>query len=290
MNKKMQKTKNQHYIPQMVLKNFSNYSNKTKHKEIFQYDIYKKSTRMVNIKDVCKKRNLYEFKNNNQQQLTNLVEKYFSLYERKWNIVFEKIMNNKKINQEQISYIYLFMILQFLRVPFNINGLTNKIQSDIPYLTNEQATNIVLLNFFNEDIKSINIFKECVEEFSQFQIHIYHSNYPLFINDTHLVVPFIVDPYKKDINEYIPYNNWVSQAFIATISPKCCIVLSNDMNKKIYKKMDNNMAKYINEQYFILSDRFIYMNAWNYQKLNKEYLSLMTPKNPYLYRNSCLEY
>lgn len=269
MKTKTQKTKNQHYISQMILKNFSNSPENSKHKEILQYDIYKKTTRMVDIKGECKKRNLYEFKNNDNQSCFNYVEKYFSFFERKWSVIFNKIINKKEVSEEEKIYLYLFMTIQFLRTSCNIKVAQDLLKefSQNSSTSDDQRKNYILLNFFGimgvGEIMQNTFFEEFVNNLKEYTLNIYRSEYPLIINNTNIVhFLSISDPLNKE-KRY--------SYFIATISPSVCVILSDNKKERMYIDMPKEMSMFINQlvinEQINTNNRYLLMNKNDFENI-----------------------
>lgn len=116
----------------MILKNHScSFENKNFY--IYQYDKQDDEIRKINIKDICKKNYLYEFKNEDNQIIPNtqnLIENLFSIYENKWARVIRKIKDDKPLSDEDLCYLYLLIAYQYLRVPKSIDFLTKKIEEN----------------------------------------------------------------------------------------------------------------------------------------------------------------
>lgn len=95
-------TKKQHYIPRMLLKRFTTFHVPMRKPLIYQYDKNKDIERLVDIYDICRKKNLYEIKNESgiiSHKEINLIENGFSRLESVWNKIIDKIEQNKTINQ-----------------------------------------------------------------------------------------------------------------------------------------------------------------------------------------------
>ena len=115
-----QYTKKQHYIPRMILKNFTCSDISAKKFLVHQYDKDKNIERLVDIYDICRKNNLYEFKDKNgiiKEDLRNLIENFFSYFEPKWSKISKKISNYEILTEEDSTLLYLLFIFQFLRLP-----------------------------------------------------------------------------------------------------------------------------------------------------------------------------
>ena len=75
---------------------------------------------MVDIYDVCRKKNLYEIKNESgiiSHKEINLIENGFSRLEFVWNKIIDKIEQNKTINQNDRCRLGVLLVLQLIRVP-----------------------------------------------------------------------------------------------------------------------------------------------------------------------------
>lgn len=258
--KKKQTTKKQHFIPQMVLRNFC-ITSQDGSKKLLQIDTLAKSRRLVIPKEICQRKNLYEYKNENNEnvkEVINFIENCLSHYEREWNNIFNKIKKFEPLTPENCGLLYLFMIIQWLRVPKNIDNIQNGLKLSYPDLKDFQAINLVRSLIFPSNcsgFKNNDIFQYYIKAVCCFKnIHIYHSKEPLIINDSYLSMPLICSIDSRQ--------NYLVHGWFATISPNTCIVISNRSDPELYKELPNNFSNYINDYYKRTCERFIYSQPY----------------------------
>lgn len=86
--------KRQHYIPQMILRNFTYFRVPMAIPRICYFDTFTKQTKLVTPKDICCKNNLYELKNDSDEFIyENLIENNLSLLEKEWSLIINKLKN-----------------------------------------------------------------------------------------------------------------------------------------------------------------------------------------------------
>lgn len=104
----------------MLLKRFTTFHVPMRKPLIYQYDKNKDIERLVDIYDICRKKNLYEIKNESgiiSHKEINLIENGFSRLESVWNKIIDKIEQNKTINQNDRCRLGVLLVLQLIRVP-----------------------------------------------------------------------------------------------------------------------------------------------------------------------------
>ena len=201
-------TKQQHYIPQMVLKRFyaDGYAldrESMGRKYLWMYDKEKKIERKVyDVKQICKEKNLYELKYNDKilDGTTNEIENFLSKLELEWSKIFNKIENNdsEKLNLsiDEIALIYYYFTIQMLRLPKMINAGTmfintlikNKLaNNNIDPKMAEAFVKFSALYPYNMNDKKNKDFHWMQEitflKFAQKDLTILHSNIPFLLND-----------------------------------------------------------------------------------------------------------
>ena len=119
MKKKENTTKRQHYVPQVLIKNFYNNSNRVNAYLLKDGTIFSSTSR-----DICHKKYLYEYDKDNH---LNEIEKEFNPIEGKLGDSFRNIfkqLNNIDIKNsegclvpinEDIKFICRYLIIQLLR-------------------------------------------------------------------------------------------------------------------------------------------------------------------------------
>ena len=136
-------TKNQHYIPKMVLKRHACTMIPVRDGMIYQYDKLRDMERLVSISKVCRARNLYEFRDDEGELLRdtiNCVEDRFSKLEDVWNHTIEHFIMSDTYSIDDLGSVFGLLIMQALRMPETLNRLTMSMQEILPgasyHLTN----------------------------------------------------------------------------------------------------------------------------------------------------------
>lgn len=117
---KRQWTKKQHFVPRMILKHHTYFQIPMRKPIIYQYDKEKDIRRAVDIYDICRKDNLYEFRNEDgsiKESTRNAIENTLSWYESQWDTIFNKILQHQKLEDKDFAFLYLLFAVQILRLP-----------------------------------------------------------------------------------------------------------------------------------------------------------------------------
>ena len=132
----MQRTRKQHYIPRMILKNHTRFEIPMRFPLIYQYDEATEKEHAVRIDGVCYKDNLYEYKDDAGNVIDlNLIENTFSVYEDKWNGIILSLKNRPELTREDLAFIYLLFPLQIMRMPEMLTLTSNWLKSTSPELS-----------------------------------------------------------------------------------------------------------------------------------------------------------
>lgn len=113
-------TKKQHFVPRMILKHHTYFRIPMREPIIYQYDKEKDICRAVDIYDICRKNNLYEFRNEDgsiKESARNAIENALSWYETQWDTIFNKILQHQKLEDEDSAFLYLLFAVQIIRLP-----------------------------------------------------------------------------------------------------------------------------------------------------------------------------
>lgn len=117
---KKQWTKKQHFVPRMILKHHTYFRTPMRKPIIYQYDKEKDICRTVDIYDICRKDNLYEFRNEDgsiKESMRNVTENALSVYESSWDKILTKILNYQDLTDADFAFLYLLFAVQILRLP-----------------------------------------------------------------------------------------------------------------------------------------------------------------------------
>lgn len=200
-------TKQQHYIPQMILKRFyadgyalDRESNGKKY--LWMYDKERNIERKVdNVKQICKEKNLYEIKDKDGNIVNiNMIENSLAKHETQWDIIFNKIeKDNIKISdllECEIKELYKFMTLQLLRMPVMIEKETEILgkYTNRKITQNECRACILCCSLlenttklFDTDISNF-IFTGFLDKIEKKKISIFKSNKPLMLNTSYPIM------------------------------------------------------------------------------------------------------
>lgn len=148
-------TKNEHYIPQFYLKNFTE-----DNEHIYQYDVQSenKTGKPVPIKSICYKKDLYEFKNETGELICqNIIEDKLSCFEGDFAKVLRSIIDKSQYekNYETLSFLktneklmlMFFISTIILRNPKTITAVKDTVVETLGNQINDNlANNIALQN------------------------------------------------------------------------------------------------------------------------------------------------
>lgn len=160
-------TKNEHFVPRMYLKGFSNVQNKSGKEKVFIWEFSLKSMQQiptpVNIENICYEENLYELKNDDGSCIAqNIIENTFIKLEGQANKVIGQIITKSQskqclnyqtiLSEEDKSYLIIFITALMYRDPQTIKNGMSILKTSNPEIDNRQARNNTLLNLLPMDI------------------------------------------------------------------------------------------------------------------------------------------
>lgn len=254
------KKKNQHYIPQMILRNHFNFQIPMKSPIIYQYDKKTGTERVTKTKEICKERNLYELKDEYghiSEEEQNVIENIFSCYERKWSNTIKKILRQEQLSDEDITCLYLLIALQLIRTPEFIDLISEWLQETSKNIgkpinknVSDRYTKISAFIWNNENPKA-NWILYLVLKFvlSDKELVIYHSDTNFILNGNR---PVLCINLFKNSDISIDY-------FLFPVSSHYCLGLINkDKAKSLYMDIPDGMTQFINTENFLNEGRFIY--------------------------------
>lgn len=266
MNLLENKTKKQHYIPQVYLRGFSPQYKKGKgekpHKDkyrIYAYDLKKnESSQEIPIKSVCYEDYLYEIRNDEggfisknylENFLGKLEENFYPKYRNKLEskaFLEENYETNCFLTQEEKKFWVTYMIIQILRLPSALNAVTETIKENAAVtLSDVQAKNAArgyCLPFFSSiGEKEGRIIKALFEPMG-------NMNFGVGVDLQGKIIT-------SDNPVYIELSQWPCDEYdiiIFPISAQLCLFLFGNENKKNTRK---NFLFAINEKHreFIVS-------------------------------------
>ena len=154
-------TKNEHFVPRMYLKGFSEVKEKSKLQKAYIWEFSLKSMKQipvqVDVEDICYEENLYELKDADGSFIAqNRIEKIFSKLEDQTSRVISLIINKSQnehclncptiLSENDKSYLIIFITALMYRDPQTINDGTSFLQTLNPSNEERQARNNTLLN------------------------------------------------------------------------------------------------------------------------------------------------
>lgn len=287
-------TKKQHYIPRMLLKRFTTFHVPMRKPLIYQYDKNKDIERLVDIYDICRKKNLYEIKNESgiiSHKEINLIENGFSCLESVWNKIIDKIEQNKTINQNDRCRLGVLLVLQLIRVP-EVMKFTSRWIYDTsmnigkPVTQNEADRYMKLASFVWGDVEPesnwiLNVLLNNI--LANKNIIIYRSEYDFILNGERPVLCLkLFDT--NDINNC----KW-----FLPITKNHCIGLVDekglpDEETQLYVDINKDFTYFINERIFRNNGRFIYGRNPNLSRFNKQ--TVIEKKDEELYYEKLYHY
>lgn len=194
-------TSKEHYVPQVYLRGFA-----SSDERLYFYDLNtnRYSDQMVPVKSLCFQKNLYEYRNSNNEIIyTNNIEKALSRLE----VMFS---NNRKairsriqladprttnfLSEEETAFWITYLMIQTFRLPIVIEEITNALEDMIP--SNGEANFhrntalYILLPFLKEldpNGKELRLYHELFSIVSSLRCTIaYDDQHRLFTSDSPL--------------------------------------------------------------------------------------------------------
>lgn len=158
MPKGAKPTVNEHYIPRMYLRGFSEISKSGKAK-LWQFSLksMQQSTVQVGVEDICFEKHLYEIKGSDGSYIAqNTIEKTFGKIETNANRVIQSIQAKSKkenclncpsiLSDDDKSYLAIFATSLLFRDPMTIESGIGYLQKANPDMDDREARNYTLLN------------------------------------------------------------------------------------------------------------------------------------------------
>lgn len=154
------KTEDEHFVPRMYLKGFSEIK-KGKQEKAFIWQFNTKTLQQmpeqVNVKDICFEKNLYELRNIDgtfiaQNRIENIFGKLEKNTSKVINSIKEKSQNEKCLNcanilsEDDKSYLIIFMTALMYRDPQTIELGIQTLQKSNPDMVMREARNYTLMN------------------------------------------------------------------------------------------------------------------------------------------------
>lgn len=242
--------KKHHYVPRMLLKRFAFCEDKKiKKYSIYMYDKDSCVTRKVDIFDTARKNNLYKVTESNIVVNPDCVEDNLSVIERIADKVIDKITKSENLEQQDISIMLSFIVLQFLRSKENFDIEMNIMKETFPQLPQERLKTILLSNLILGGKGEVSKIQESFLKMLSENRHltIFKSKIPFLISDN----PVLLEKMFED------FGDW---QFFLPISPYFCLTtLPNEEPLFEYKSISNNIVTLLNKE-AEKRGRYIYSN------------------------------
>lgn len=252
---KNQITREQHIIPRMILKRFlAPLRIPERTRFVYQYDKLKSIELKVEPKNICKVKNIYEFKDKQGNIIDrNYIENAFGNLEDKWSKILDKVEEQGNLSEEELGLLYLLVAVQILRteeiLKFNTDYVKknygDKLEELMPNISFETYTKIIS---FVVDVDNPQIYwmiDGVLKYLVKRAIFIYKSDYPFVLNTERPV--FI----SKPINE----TNM--SLIVFPISSFFAIVLNESKENCVYKNMSREWVQFINKHNFENEGRYV---------------------------------
>lgn len=246
----------EHYISQMILKrHLAPLLIPETQRYIYYYDKYNKIERKVRIKDICKKKNLYELKDKNENIVErNSIEKSLSILENFWSVILDKIEEEKCLTDEEISSLYALIALQILRMPEVISLSTNFVKENyediickyLPNCTIESYVKMASLPYGKVTEEGTWMLTKILESFEDFNLVVYKSKYPFILNTNRPILCVRI----FNISKFFDFMVFPMSSYFA-------IALIKRKSNKFYFNVSDNFVKYINKLNFESESRYV---------------------------------
>ena len=218
-------TTNEHFIPQMYLRGFSEIKKRDK-SLIWQFNLktMQQTPVQVDIQDICSEKHLYEIKGSDGSIIAqNTIEKTFGKIETNASRVIRSIQTKSKnenclncstiLSEDDKSYLIIFITSLLYRTPETIEAGISSLKKTNPEMDNRSARNFTLFNLLPLGIDTEwdknTIIRTAIERLSGIAFQIGITNNDVVITSDR---PVIIWPPKEDE----PYNRPQAVAFPLT--------------------------------------------------------------------------
>ena len=155
-------TEDEHFIPRVYLRGFSEIKNSKKKNEkalIWQFNLktMQQIPVPVDVKDICFEKNLYEIQSNDGSFIAqNTIEKTFGKIESLANVVIQSVKNKSQnakclncptiLSENDKCYLVIFICALMYRSPEIIEEGIKSLEKTNPQISRQDARNFTLLN------------------------------------------------------------------------------------------------------------------------------------------------
>lgn len=247
-------TKKQHFVPRMILKHHTYFRIPMRKPIIYQYDKEKGICRTVDIYDICRKDNLYEFRNEDgsiKESTRNAIENTLSWYESSWDKIFNKILSHQELTETDFAFLYLLFAVQILRLP-DVQKVGVQLYKDFTKDIEQRFTDIDIENWVKyaslptgiiDDNQTI--LKGFIERLGKKELTIFDSEDVLVINGDFPIAVYL-DNFDCDF----------------PVTPHLCLRLKDKRCGKNYGHLSRDDVKKLNDYIInVCNGRFIYSSV-----------------------------
>lgn len=278
MAKEKNPTTDEHFVPRMHLRRFSERKQKkSKFKDLiwaFNLTTMEQLPNQIPIEDICYKKHLYEFKDSDGDFIDrNRVENTLSTYEKAFSIAIDQILRNAEIDRNLLTKCFLspkekvlltaFMTLQILRYPFVLSSAEDLLNEMFPdQLKAHEARNVAVWSCLDSfidgkfDVEKNSIFWRIANWFEDMAFIIGRSKEPVFFTADR---PIFLFHSKRDT---IDFSLDRPEKIIFPLSPT--IVLYMVPNSEETRSKRNVLMK--------LPDKFIQEVQWSIAECASEWI------------------
>lgn len=214
---------------------------------IYQYDKRSHTERFMDIYDVCRKNNLYEFKNDSGEIIEkyhNFIERMFSIFENNWNPVLNKVEHNEPLSDDDENFLAILMVLQFLRMPDSLSSLREMIQKlcqNENYTINENDLDVYIkasMFMWSDQYSKNNFIINTISSMmlNNKKIIIYKSKKPFIFNGTRPILHMKLY-YALEDRWYLP----ISKHY-------CLSLVDEEANTPLYLPIPDAMTDILNTE------------------------------------------
>ncbi|MCR4840726.1 MAG: DUF4238 domain-containing protein, partial [Lachnospiraceae bacterium] len=190
------------------------------------------------LKETCFKEWLYELYDDNHdiiQESINYIERKLGIIENKVDIIFDKICDSESLGENEYGFLYAFIALQMLRMPYVLEFIKKYIGRIVPEEKSVRLENIARI--LSLDFKPESIVLQIILEFLlKYNMYVFKTKKALILSgDT-------------PVSLYKLFENSVEEALIVfPFDSKHYILLTKGSFDDFYNMADNYTADFCNK-------------------------------------------
>lgn len=257
-------TKRQHYIPQMILRNYTVFRPPMARPMLFQYDLKNGCERMVATQDACVKNNLYELRGEDGriiESTRNVIENCLSVFEGKWTGIIRKLARRADLTEEDRIFLHFLIPIQLLRMPFVLQETAQWLQQISSVKISDQeakryARMASLICGEPDPNKSflLNKLTEfcCEKQLTAFVADRARGDSFILNGECPVVAPVVALGSSYDIKQAI---------LCFPITPTICLSFIHKSNNAFYQDVCSSFVTFLNQQFCSRGGRMLYSSA-----------------------------